>query len=651
VAFRSLSTSFAPENNPVINGVETNAQDIFLRDLKAGTTVRVTRGGGNTGDVGGSFDASVSANGAYVAFASLDREIIPGLKDCNDVHDVMVWERATGEIKMVPTGTEDSVCGTAPTTFAGAKLGNRQSQNPSISADGRYIAYSSDAYNLDPTHPDSHHYDLPQPPLSGNPRLGSNIFLWDRTTATSVRIDNAAGGAEPNGDASFVPAISHDGRFVAFMSKASDLVAGDTNGLRDTFRYDVAAGTIQLASADNDGAAQTCLDELDVSACQSYEAPSISADGRYVAFISGAKTLVIPDNNGTGRDVYVRDFSTDTTTRVNVSGSGEQAKGSSTGSAPAISGNGRHVAFTSKASNLVGGDANGVADVFVADRGAPASAGWAGPALWEGPGGCVTNCGPGGGTPNPAGSGYWMVATDGGIFAFGDAAFHGSTGDIRLNKPIVGMATTPSGNGYWLVASDGGVFSYGDAEFFGSTGNIRLAQPIVGMTTTPSGRGYWMVASDGGIFAFGDAAFYGSTGNIRLNQPIVGMTTAPGGSGYWLVASDGGIFAFGSAQFFGSTGNIRLAKPITAMTSTRSGSGYWMTATDGGIFAFGDAAFHGSAAGQSSKSIVAMSTSRTGGGYLMVNADGKVFRFGDAEAKGDLTGTTLARPIVGMSGF
>ncbi|MGH2687382.1 MAG: IPT/TIG domain-containing protein, partial [Actinomycetota bacterium] len=250
-----------------------------------------------------------------------------------------------------------------------------------------------------------------------------------------------------------------------------------------------------------------------------------------------------------------------------------------------------------------------------------------------------------------AGSGYWMVATDGGIFAFGDAEFYGSTGNIRLNKPIVGMATTPSGNGYWLVASDGGVFSYGDAEFYGSTGNIKLNQPIVGMTTTPSGRGYWMVASDGGIFAFGDAAFYGSTGNIKLNQPIVGMTTAPGGSGYWLVASDGGIFAFGSAQFFGSTGNIRLAKPITAMTATRSGNGYWMTATDGGIFAFGDATFHGSAAGQSSASIVAMSTSRSGSGYLMVNADGKVFRFGDAEAKGDLTGTTLAKPIVGMTGF
>ncbi|MGH2720707.1 MAG: TolB family protein, partial [Actinomycetota bacterium] len=442
VAFRSLSTSFAPENNPIINGVETNAQDIFLRDLKGGTTVRVTRGGGNTGDVGGSFDPSVSRDGNYVAFASLDREIIPGLKDCNDVHDVMVWERASGQVTMVPTSNEATTCGTAPNTFPGAMLANRQSQNPSISADGRYIAYSSDAYNLDTTHADSHKYDLPQPPLSGDPVLGTNIFVWDRTTGKSVRIDNAAGGAEPNGDAAFVPTISGDGKFVSYMSKASDLVSGDTNGIRDTFRYNVAAGSTQLVTANPDGSVQSCTGEPDLSACQSYEAPSISADGRYVAFISGSNTLVIPDNNKTGRDVYVRDFSTNATARVNVSGSGEQAKGSSTGSAPSISADGRHVAFTSKATNLVAGDSNGVADVFVADRAAPASAGWAGAAIWDpATGGCVTNCGPG---PGPvAGSGYWMVATDGGIFAFGDAAFHGSTGNIRLNKPIVGMATTP----------------------------------------------------------------------------------------------------------------------------------------------------------------------------------------------------------------
>jgi hypothetical protein len=85
------------------------------------------------------------------------------------------------------------------------------------------------------------------------------------------------------------------------------------------------------------------------------------------------------------------------------------------------------------------------------------------------------------------------------------------------------MASTPSGNGYWLVASDGGMFAFGDAKFHGSTGSIKLAMPIVGMTATKSGNGYWLVATDGGIFAFGDAGFLGSTGGMRLAKAIVGM--------------------------------------------------------------------------------------------------------------------------------
>jgi len=167
---------------------------------------------------------------------------------------------------------------------------------------------------------------------------------------------------------------------------------------------------------------------------------------------------------------------------------------------------------------------------------------------------------------SPSGSGYWEVATDGGIFAFGDASFFGSTGAIHLNRPIVGMASTPSGKGYWLVASDGGIFAYGDAVFYGSTGAMHLNQPIVGMASTPSGKGYWFVASDGGIFAYGDAAFYGSTGAIHLNKPIVGMASSPSGKGYWFVASDGGVFNYGDAAFDGTPGAIMLfSQPIVAI--------------------------------------------------------------------------------------
>jgi hypothetical protein len=194
------------------------------------------------------------------------------------------------------------------------------------------------------------------------------------------------------------------------------------------------------------------------------------------------------------------------------------------------------------------------------------------------------------------GGGYWMVASDGGIFAYGDAGFYGSAGNLVLNKPIVGMAATPDGKGYWLVASDGGIFAYGDAGFYGSAGNLTLNQPIVGMAATKDGKGYWLVASDGGIFAYGDATFYGSTGNLHLNKPVVGMTSTLDGKGYWFVATDGGIFAYGDAAFHGSTGNLTLAQPVVGMAITADGSGYWMTARDGGIFAF-NAPFYGSLPG------------------------------------------------------
>ena len=200
---------------------------------------------------------------------------------------------------------------------------------------------------------------------------------------------------------------------------------------------------------------------------------------------------------------------------------------------------------------------------------------------------------------NPAPStGYWEVASDGGIFAFGGAGFFGSQGGKPLNAPIVGIAATPDAQGYWEVASDGGVFSFGDAKFYGSEGGKPLNKPIVGITATASGNGYWEVASDGGIFAFGDAKFYGSEGGKPLNKPIVGIAVTPTGNGYWEVASDGGIFNFGDAGFFGSQGGKPLNKPIVGIAATSTGNGYWEVASDGGIFNFGDAGFLGSQGGK-----------------------------------------------------
>ena len=116
--------------------------------------------------------------------------------------------------------------------------------------------------------------------------------------------------------------------------------------------------------------------------------------------------------------------------------------------------------------------------------------------------------------------GYWLVASDGGIFSYGDAQFYGSTGALHLNKPIVGMAATPDGSGYWLVASDGGIFSYGDAQFYGSTGAIHLAQPIVAMAAMPDGGGYWFSAADGGLFNYG-------------TRPSRAVESAPASDKWW----------------------------------------------------------------------------------------------------------------------
>jgi hypothetical protein len=255
-------------------------------------------------------------------------------------------------------------------------------------------------------------------------------------------------------------------------------------------------------------------------------------------------------------------------------------------------------------------------------------------------------------------SGYRFVASDGGVFAYGPGApFYGSTGNLVLNRPVVGMGVMPAGDGYDLVASDGGVFSYGSAKFFGSTGSITLNKPVVGMAVTPDGAGYWLVASDGGIFSYGDASFYGSTGSMTLNKPIVGMASTPDGKGYWLVASDGGIFSYGDASFYGSTGSIALNKPVVGMAASL-GKGYYLVASDGGIFSFPDASaggppFFGSTGSISlNKPIVGMTT--VTGGYYLAGSDGGVFAFPGGASNvppflGSTGSITLNKPVVGIA--
>jgi Tol biopolymer transport system component len=216
-------------------------------------------------------------------------------------------------------------------------LADGASSNASISASGRFVAFQSDATNLVP----------------GDTNANSDIFLRDRTKGTTTRESVGSFGTQGVGD-NQNPALSLSGRWLAFDSDAFDLVAGDDNGLRDVFWHDCKQGTTTLVSRASDGT-QSDGDS---------ESPSISANGRLVAFESGATTLVPGDTNG-HLDVFVHDVKTGTTTRVSVSSAGIEGNGDST--AAVISANGRWVAFESDATNLDDFDVNAFTDVYVHD--------------------------------------------------------------------------------------------------------------------------------------------------------------------------------------------------------------------------------------------------------------------------------------------
>jgi VCBS repeat-containing protein len=196
----------------------------------------------------------------------------------------------------------------------------------------------------------------------------------------------------------------------------------------------------------------------------------------------------------------------------------------------------------------------------------------------------------------PTGDGYWTCDDDGDVFAYGDATDYGSRPGPKVND-IAAFAARAQGDGYWMVAKNGAVYAFGGAAYYGGANTVALSQGIVGMSATPSGKGYWLLGADGGVFAYGDAGYYGSTGAMKLNQSIVDLSPTPGGLGYRFIGGDGGVFAYGDAGFFGSTGAMKLNHPIVGVATTASGQGYWLAGRDGGVFAFGDAGFFGSTGG------------------------------------------------------
>lgn len=216
-------------------------------------------------------------------------------------------------------------------------VGNRTSAEPAVSADGRYVAFTSHATNL----------------VARDTNNRMDVFVRDLATGATRCVSLSSTGVQGN-LRSHQPAISAGGRYVAFVSDASNLVAGDTNALPDVFVRDTRAGTTLRVSVGADG----------TQADRDSAAPAISADGRYVAFISGASNLVAGDTNGTS-DAFVRDTVSGTTERVSL-GPG-RAESDGYADAPDISADGRYVTFASPATNLVPADTNGLVDVFVRD--------------------------------------------------------------------------------------------------------------------------------------------------------------------------------------------------------------------------------------------------------------------------------------------
>jgi Tol biopolymer transport system component len=222
--------------------------------------------------------------------------------------------------------------------------------SPSISPDGRFVAFYSYATNLVPGDTNNHR----------------DIFVRDTLTNTITRVSVDSAGNQANED-SFSPSISTDGRFVAFESLATNLVPGDTNDNPDIFVRDTLTNTTTRVSLDSAG------NQADTELYKGSGFPSISADGRFVAFYSASADFVPGDTNAT-YDIFVRDTLTNTTTRVSVDSAGNQGNNNSVdqftpsgSSSPSISADGRFVAFQSYSSNLVPGDTNDKPDIFVRD--------------------------------------------------------------------------------------------------------------------------------------------------------------------------------------------------------------------------------------------------------------------------------------------
>jgi Tol biopolymer transport system component len=272
---------------------------------------------------GRSEEPSISNNGRYIAFHSNASNLVKN--DNNGVDDCFIrdeYKKQTSIVSVASSGVR----------------GNGWCMGPALSGDGRFVAFESMASNL----------------VSGDTNGTSDIFVRDLINKVTVRVSVSTAGDQANG-ASSDPAISENGRYVVFESIANTLIGSDTNGASDVFLHDRVTGTTTRVSVGSGGQGNN----------GSFD-PAISANGGFVVFESRATNLVGNDNNGE-IDVFIRDVAKGQTGRVNVRSNGYQARGGPSGN-PTVSGTGRFVVFDSLAKNLVNGDTNRASDVFIRDR-------------------------------------------------------------------------------------------------------------------------------------------------------------------------------------------------------------------------------------------------------------------------------------------
>ncbi len=316
VTFGSIASNLVPND---VN----NFDDVFVYDRETGTIARVSIASNGAEANSASDDPKISGDGRYVVFQSWAGNLAPD--DANNHLDVFVHDRQTNTTSIVSMSDN----GTA---------GNNNSYMASINDDGRYVAFRSLASNLVPSDTNG----------------AEDVFVRDLQTGITILISVSDNGTKGNDD-SYNPNISDDGQYVAFESRATNLVPNDANSCTDIFIRDRQANTTSIISVSDNG----------TQGNGGSEQPCLSSDGRYVAFRSVADNLVPDDSNYTG-DVFLRDRQANTTTRINIASGGSQ--GNLDSGQPTISGDGRYIAFESWSSNLVPNDTNFTGDIFVRDR-------------------------------------------------------------------------------------------------------------------------------------------------------------------------------------------------------------------------------------------------------------------------------------------